>query len=209
MKVKTLNNYYNDENTYIVYDENTKNGIVIDPGYKYDGILKSCNDDNIKIKYIFLTHCHYDHISDLEPLREKTGAKIVSSKYASINIGDPDINHSVSGLGYALSAKKSEIILGDGEEFEVDGLKIKCILTPGHTNGGACYLVNDSKLFSGDTLFLRSIGRSDLPTGNGGELVNSIKNKLYTLDEGIEVYPGHGGATSIGYEKKYNMFVRG
>lgn len=209
MKVKTLNNYFNDENTYIVYDENTMSGIVIDPGYKVDGILKSCNDDNIKIKYIFLTHCHYDHISDLEPLREKTGAKAVSSKYASINIGDPDINHSVLGLGYALSAKKSEIILEDGEEFEVDGLKIKCILTPGHTNGGACYLVNNEKLFSGDTLFLRSIGRSDLPTGNGSELVSSIKNKLYTLDDETEVFPGHGGATKIGYEKKYNMFVRG
>ena len=183
MKVKTLNNYYNDENTYIVYDENTMGGIVIDPGYKYEGILKALGDDNIVVKYIFLTHCHYDHISDLEPLREKTGAKVVSSKYTSINIGDPDINLSLSGLGYALSAKSSEIILGDGEEFEVDGLKIKCILTSGHTNGGACYLVNDSKLFSGDTLFLRSIGRSDLPTGNGSELVSSIKNKLYTIDD--------------------------
>ena len=209
MKVKTLNNYFNDENTYIVYDENTMSGIVIDPGYKVDGILKALGDDNVKIKYIFLTHCHYDHISDLEPLREKTGAEVVSSKYASINIGDPDINYSLSGLGYILSAKKSEVILDDGEEFTLDGLKIKCILTPGHTNGGACYLVNDEKLFSGDTLFLRSIGRSDLPTGNGDDLVASIKNKLYTLDDDIEVYPGHGGVTTIGYEKKYNMFVRG
>ena len=209
MKVKTLNNYFNDENTYIVYDENTMSGIVIDPGYDADGILKALGDDNVKIKYILLTHCHYDHISDLEPLREKTGAEVVSSKLTSINIGNPDINFSVSGLGYALSAKSSEIILEDGEEFDVDGLKIKCILTPGHTNGGACYLVNNEKLFSGDTLFLRSIGRSDLPTGNGEDLIASIKNKLYTLDENIEVFPGHGGATTIGYEKKYNMFVRG
>ena len=126
-----------------------------------------------------------------------------------VDVRVADINFSMSGLGYALSAKSSEIILEDGEEFTVDGLKIKCILTPGHTNGGACYLVNDEKLFSGDTLFLRSIGRSDLPTGNGEKLVNSIKNKLYTLDDDIEVFPGHGGATTIGYEKKYNMFVRG
>lgn len=208
MKIRVLNNYYNDENTYIVYDENTLGGIVIDPGYKCDGILKECNENKINIKYIFITHCHYDHISDLEQLREKTGAPLVSSEKASINIGDCNINHSVLGLGYELSAKKSEIILKDGEKFDVDGLNIKCILTPGHTNGGACFLINDEKLFSGDTLFMRSIGRSDLPTGNSEELVNSIKNKLYILDDNIDVYPGHGGMTNIGYEKKYNMFVR-
>lgn len=209
MKIKTLTNYYNDENTYIVYDENTNNGIVIDPGYKCEGILSYCRDNKINIKYIFITHCHYDHISDLEELREKTSAPLVSSEKASINIGDPDINHSVSGLGYALSAKKSEIILGDNEELKLDGLTIKCILTPGHTNGGASFLINNEKLFSGDTLFLRSIGRSDLPTGNGLELINSIEKKLYTLDDSVEVYTGHGGKTSIGYEKKFNMFVRG
>ncbi len=209
MKIKTLNNYLNDENTYIVYDENTLGGIVIDPGYKTDGILKACNDDNIKIKYIFITHCHYDHIAYLEELREKTGVELISSENASFNIGKPEINHSISGLGYALSAKKSEIILGDNEEFTVDGLNIKCILTPGHTNGGACFLINNEKLFSGDTLFLRSIGRGDLPTGNPFELVKTIENKLYKLNDDIEVFPGHGEATSIGYEKKFNMFVRG
>ena len=209
MKIKTLNNYLNDENTYIVYDENTLGGIVIDPGYKTDGILKACNDDNIKIKYILITHCHYDHIAYLEELREKTGVELISSENASFNIGKPEINHSISGLGYALSAKKSEIILGDNEEFTVDGLNIKCILTPGHTNGGACFLINNEKLFSGDTLFLRSIGRGDLPTGNPFELVKTIENKLYKLNDDIEVFPGHGGKTSIGYEKKFNMFVRG
>ena len=96
MKIKTLNNYLNDENTYIVYDEKTLSGIVIDPGYKTDGILKACNDDNIKIKYILITHCHYDHIAYLEPLREKTGVKLISSENASINIGIPEINHSIS-----------------------------------------------------------------------------------------------------------------
>ena len=209
MKIKTLNNYLNDENTYIVYDENTKNGFVIDPGYKCDGILKSASDDGINIKYILITHCHYDHISDLEELREKTGAQLVSSKNGSINIGMPEINHSVSGLGYALSAKKSDIILNDNEEFKLDSLNIKCIYTPGHTNCGVSYLINNTKLFSGDTLFLRSIGRSDLPTGNGDELISSIKNKLYTLDDRTDVFCGHGLVTSIGYEKKFNMFVKG
>ena len=209
MKIKVINNYYTDENAYLVYDEDTLSGIVIDPGSDADKILGACSEENVIIKYIFLTHCHYDHILGLPKLREKTGALLVSSKYTSINIGDPDINHSVSGLGYAISERSSDILLKDNEEFTLDSLKIKCILTPGHTNGGACYLVNGSVLFSGDTLFLRSIGRSDLPTGNADELVSSIKNKLYTLDDDIKVYPGHGKETEIGYEKKYNMFVRG
>lgn len=209
MKIKTLNNYINDENTYIVYDENTKNGLVIDPGYNCDGILKAASDDEVNIKYILITHCHYDHISDLEELRERTKAPLVSSKWGSVNIGNPDINHSVLGLGYALSAKKSEIILNDNEELTLDSLKIKCIYTPGHTNCGVSYLINDKKLFVGDTLFLRSIGRSDLPTGDSETLVSSIKNKLYTLDDEIDVFTGHGPVTTIGYEKKFNMFVKG
>lgn len=209
MKIKTLNNYLNDENTYIVYDENTKNGLVIDPGYNCEGILKSASDDSINIKYILITHCHYDHISDLEELREKTGAKLVSSKNGSVNIGIPEINHSVLGLGYALSAKKSDIILEDNEELNLDGLNIKCIYTPGHTNCGVSYLINNKKLFAGDTLFLRSIGRSDLPTGDGEQLISSIKNKLYKLDDETDVFCGHGNVTSIGYEKKFNMFVKG
>ena len=209
MKIKTLNNYINDENTYIVYDENTKNGLVIDPGYNCDGILKAASDDELNIKYILITHCHYDHISDLEELREKTKAPLVSSKWGSVNIGNPDINHSVLGLGYALSAKKSDIILNDNEELTLDSIKIKCTYTPGHTNCGVSYLINGKKLFVGDTLFLRSIGRSDLPTGDSETLVSSIKNKLYTLDDEIDVFTGHGSVTTIGYEKKFNMFVKG
>lgn len=208
MKIKKLSNYMNDENTYIVYDENTNNGFVIDPGYKADGILKSANDDNIKIKYIFITHCHYDHISDMEQLREKTGALLVSGDKASINITDPAINLSYSGLGYNLSARKSDIVLKDGEEFEIDSMKIKCIYTPGHTNCCVCYLL-DNHIFAGDTLFLRSCGRHDLPTGDWDILKKSITEKLYTLDENIIVHPGHGDDTTIGYEKKFNLYIKG
>lgn len=209
MKIKTLNNYMNDENTYIVYDENTKNGFVIDPGYRCGGILKAAEDDGIIIKYILITHCHYDHISDLEELRRKTGALLVSGNKGSINISDPDINLSVSGLGYELLAKKSDIVLKDNEKFIVDGIDIKCFYTPGHTNCGVCYLVNDKKLFTGDTLFLRSIGRSDLPTGNQDTLVKSILTRIYTLPDDIYVFPGHGEQTSVGYEKKFNLYVKG
>ena len=127
---------------------------------------------------------------------------------ASINITDPDINLSYSGLGYELSAEKSDIVLKDNEELNIDGLNIKCIYTPGHTNCGVCYLINNEKLFTGDTLFLRSVGRSDLPTGDGDTLVKSIKTRIYTLDDDTEVFPGHGGQSSVGYEKKYNMYIK-
>lgn len=208
MKIKKLQNYVTDENTYIVYDENTKNGFVIDPGYKTEGILKAASDDGINIKYILITHCHYDHIEFMEELREKTGAFLISGDNASVNIGKPEINHSYSGLGYNISAKKSDIILSNGEEFTVDGIKVKCIYTPGHTNCGVCYII-ENHVFVGDTLFLRSIGRSDLPTGDAKTLEKSIKEKLYTLRDDTIVHSGHGNDTEIGYEKKFNLFVKG
>lgn len=208
MKIKKLVNYTTDENTYIVYDENTKNGFVIDPGYNTEGILKSAGDDDIKINYVFITHCHYDHIEFLEDLREKTGAKLVSGDNASVNIGNPAINHSSSGLGYDICAKKSDIILSDGENIKIDSMNIKCVYTPGHTNCSVCYIA-ENHVFSGDTLFLRSIGRSDLPTGSYTDLEKSIKEKLYVLDDDTVVHSGHGNDTSIGYEKKFNLFIKG
>lgn len=208
MRFKRLENYYNGENTYIVYNENTLSGLVIDPGYDADKIIQSAADDNIKIKYIFITHCHYDHIEYMEELRKKTNAPLVCGDKAGINITDPNINLSVSGLGYELSAEKAEIILKDGEEFSLDGMKIKCIYTPGHTNCSVCYLI-DRDMFCGDTLFLRNCGRWDLPTGDENTLVSSVKNKIYTLDEEIILHPGHGEKTTIGYEKKFNFFIKG
>lgn len=208
MKIITLNNYSTDENTYIVYDENTKSGFVTDPGCDSEDIIRAAENKNINIKYILITHCHYDHIAGMGELRKKISAPLVCGEKAGINIKDPSVNLSLSGLGYSLSAEKSEIILKDNEELAFDGLNIKCIYTPGHTNCSVCYLVNNNTLFSGDTLFLRSVGRSDLPTGNSSELIRSIKTRIYTLDDNIDIYCGHGKKTSVGYEKKFNLFVR-
>ena len=204
VKIETLTNYMTDENTYLIY--NNGSAVVVDPGNSADEIIKTAEKLGVKIEYVFITHCHYDHIEFLEELREKTGALLVSGDNASVNIGKPEINHSYSGLGYNISAKKSDIILSDGEEFSVDGIKIKCIYTPGHTNCGVCYLA-ENHIFVGDTLFLRSIGRSDLPTGDQKTLEKSIKEKIYTLDENIIIHSGHGNDTNIGYEKKFNFFV--
>ena len=207
MKFKRLENYQTDENTYIVYDENTLNGIVIDPGSDADKIIAAADSKDIKIKYIFITHCHYDHIEYMEELRKETGAPLACGKAAGINITDPDINLSPSGLGYPISAKKAEIILADGEELSLDGMIVKCIYTPGHTNCSVCYLIGND-MFCGDTLFLRNCGRWDLPTGDENTLISSVKNKIYTLDENIILHPGHGADTTIGYEKKFNFYIK-
>lgn len=197
---------YQDRNTYIVYDENTKNGVVIDPGCSMEKIEALISENRVNVKYILITHCHYDHIMSAGELKNKTGASIVCGDMASRNISNPDINLSFEGLGYVIDDIKADKVLGDGEVLSLDGLKIKCIYTPGHTNCGVCYLV-ENDLFCGDTLFLRSCGRWDLPTGNFDTLEKSIKEKLYTLPEDTATHSGHGYDSTIGYEKKKNFYI--
>lgn len=206
MKYTSVFDLDTSENTYLVYDENTLNGIIIDPGCDIDKILKMIEDNNVNIKYIFVTHCHYDHIKSIIELKEKTGAYIVSGDKGSDNLGNPGINLSKQGLGYEIKNIKSDIILEDGEIFDLDGLKFKCIYTPGHTSCGVCYLI-ENELFCGDTLFLRNCGRCDLPTGDFKTLENSIKNKLYILPDETVIHSGHGHDSTIGYEKKFNFYV--
>ncbi len=206
MKIEIIENIYNSENTYIVYDENTSEGVVIDPGSKACDIINKADEKGIKIKYILITHCHYDHIQYLEELRELTKAPLACGKKASINIGKPSINVSFLGLGYEINAREADIILEDGGAVYIGDTEIKCLYTPGHTECGVCYVAENS-VFSGDTLFLRNCGRWDLPTGDEKTLKESIRNILYKLDDSMNVYPGHDKPTSIGYEKKYNFFV--
>ena len=206
MNIKIINNYKTDENTYIVYDENGI-GFVIDPGNSHEEIIKFCQNSGIIIDKIILTHCHYDHIEYLEQLRENTKADLICSKNCSKNIQNERINLSIYGLGKEIKAKEAQIILNDNDKIKIGDMEVLCIYTPGHTNCSACFIV-ENNVFSGDTLSLRNCGRWDLPTGDENTLINSIKEKLYTLNEEYIVYPGHGSKTTIGYEKKYNLYVR-
>lgn len=207
MKFTSVFDNNTSENTYLVFDENTGNGLIIDPGCSMDKTEKMINENNVNVKYILLTHCHYDHISSLIPLKEKTGALIVTGDRGNVNIGNPSVNLSVYGLGYEINNIKSDKILSDGEVMELDTVKIKCIYTPGHTDCGVCYLI-ENELFCGDTLFLRTCGRWDLPTANVDVLEKSIKEKLYLLPDETVVHPGHGESTTIGYEKKFNFVFK-
>ena len=199
MEIKILNDLYSDENTYFLI-ENGK-AIVIDPGCSFEKTVKFADD--LEIDYIFLTHCHYDHITCVNELKEKYNAKVCCSKECAENIKNPNVSLTLMGLGKKLTVD-ADIILED--EFEFHGNIIKVIKTPGHTSCSTVYLTGEN-LFSGDTIFYQNVGRWDLPTGDGETLANSIREKIYTLPENVKIYPGHGKSTSVEYEKKYNMYV--
>lgn len=207
MKYTSVFDNETSENTYLVFDENEKTGVIIDPGCKLEKIENMIKENGVDVKYILLTHCHYDHIASMLPLKKVTGAEIVTGDKGSVTIGNPKINLTLHGLGYAIENVKTDVILKDNDVLNVGGLKIKCIYTPGHTECGVCYLA-ENDLFCGDTLFLRSCGRWDLPTGDMDTLFKSIKERLYTLPDGTAVHSGHGSDTTIGYEKKFNFCVR-
>lgn len=206
MIYKSIFHNENNENTYLVYDEATRNGVIIDPGCTMEKINELIDENNVNVKYILLTHCHYDHIENVNPLKEKTGALVVTGEKGAENVCDVSKNLSSFGLGYEINDVKSDIVLKDGEELNLDSLTFKCIYTPGHTDCCVCYLC-DNELFSGDTLFLRTVGRWDLPTGDFTALEKSIKEKIYTLPDSTGVHPGHGNSTTVGYEKKFNFNV--
>lgn len=196
MEIKIIKSFGLEQNCYLLINKNE--GILIDPGEDTFSILKSI--ENIDVKYILLTHCHFDHVYSLSEIR---GSKLVlGSKFLQKNIANSKI--VLSNLGDNFNAKIDDVFL-DGEEKIFCGIKIKCIYTPGHTDCSCCYLAENS-LFSGDTLFFGSIGRCDFPTGDYSELENSIRNKLYKLPDDTVVYPGHGEKTTIGQEKKYGYF---
>lgn len=200
--IEKIISYDFDQNCYLVYDEN-KNGFLVDPGFDTLKILKKIEDLKVNAEYIFLTHCHYDHIFGVNELRGHK--KLVCGEKCSENIGNIKMNVS-AGIGSPFTVAPADITVSDGTDIQIGDMKIHCIATPGHTNCGFCYLVEDA-LFSGDTLFLRNVGRWDLPGGNEAELKDSIRNRLFSLPEDTRVFCGHGGDTSIGYEKKYNFYV--
>ena len=194
-----------ENNIYLVADEKSGEAVLIDATQDLPEIQKAVKDLGVKVKYILLTHGHFDHILGLNSLKKSLNAPAVICK-DDLVISD-NINEFTRLFGLPDSVPpKYDMYIKDGDEILLGSYKIKVIHTPGHTEGGVCYLV-DGKLFSGDTLFRGSVGRPDLFGGNFGKLSDSIKNKLFKLDDKIEVFPGHGDMTTIGFEKKYNEII--
>ncbi len=206
MEIKSVQTGSLGVNTYYVRDEKTNIGFLVDPGGFNQRLVKMINDDVCEIKYIVLTHGHGDHIGGV--LEFKTlfpDAKIVASIHEKEFLATSSLNMSMDCCGKDLAIEADQWV-DDGTQLEVGEMTLKIITTPGHTPGGMCILVDDV-LFSGDTLFQQSIGRTDFPGGSFSQLSKSIKEKLFVLEDDIVVYPGHMGSTTIGVEKRSNPFV--
>lgn len=194
-------------NCYIIGNEETKEAVVIDPADEGEYIAKRVRSLGYTLKAILLTHGHFDHIMGADALRSATGAEIYSLEEEAKLMLDPMLN--CGGMAGCSVSLKPDKFFTDGEKLELAGFTFEVLFTPGHTSGGVCfYLEPEKAVFSGDTLFQESIGRTDLPTGNGRRLVKSINERLMPLPDDVTVYPGHGSMTTIGYERKYNYYLK-
>ena len=191
-------------NCYLVSTD--KAAVVIDPGYRSSEVLEFLDGAKDKERLILLTHCHFDHIGFADELSEITDTKIAIGEKDAFALSDNFVNLSAP-FGAPLSPFDADILLSDNQEVSVGDITFKVIHTPGHTVGGVCYLCGDI-MFSGDTLFNGSIGRTDFPGGDFSVLSASIK-KLYSLPDDTVLLSGHGEQTTILNEKRYNPFVRG
>jgi glyoxylase-like metal-dependent hydrolase (beta-lactamase superfamily II) len=208
MKLKIVVVTVLSENTYIYYDENIMEGIVIDPGGNSEKIINAIDSLGVKIKGIFLTHGHSDHIGAVEKVQAHTGASIFAHSDEEKLLKNSKLNMSYYMDGGPIAVTDSKWLY-DGDEYTFGSCTIKVIHTPGHTLGGCSFYDEKEKIvFTGDTLFLRDVGRTDLPGGNYETLEKSIRERLYTLPEDVTVYPGHGPETNIKRERTSNNYVK-
>lgn len=188
-------------NCYIVFDEESKEIMVIDPAGDVDKISEMIDILKGKLKYILLTHCHGDHIAGVNELKNRCGGKIVIHRFDAEGLNNTDINLATY-IGLDEIKLEADSRLDDGDLLHLGNLEFKIIHTPGHTAGGICvYCEEEKMLFSGDTLFRGTWGRTDTPTGNFEDIMSSIEKKLMTLPDETICYPGHGKATMIKEEK--------
>ena len=192
-------------NCYLVMNKETKALLIVDPADESQKIINRIAELQAKPEAVLLTHGHFDHIGAAGALHDRYGIPVCAFEDERQVLENVAYNHS--GMYGRTFTVKADRFFHDGEIADFAGVSIQVLHTPGHTAGGACYYIGSEKvLLSGDTLFFGSVGRTDLPTGNMRELHESVHQKLFALPEDTLVLPGHGEATSIGYEKQYNPY---
>lgn len=196
-----------DANNYLLIDENTKDAILIDCSSPDDAYISEIKKLSINLKTILLTHGHFDHILGCNKFHEEFGADIYASQEDIEQVAyAPQMTMTLGGIKIPEVTSVKNIVK-EGDKFKIGDVELTAISTPGHTKGGMCYLTNDGRLFSGDTLFRRSVGRTDFAGGSFEQIQKSVREKLFKLPDDTIVYCGHGPETTIGYEKKYNELV--
>ena len=193
-------------NCYLYACMESKKAVIIDPGADGKRIYRWVLEKGLKVDYILLTHGHVDHIGAVDELRELLGEVSVGIHAGDAGMLTDGKQNLSSYFGPGLVLKKADFLLQDGQEFSIGKEILKVISTPGHSPGGVCFLCSEG-LFSGDTLFAGSIGRTDFPGGSMDQLLDGVKKKLLILPEETRVFPGHGEETSIGEEKRDNPFL--
>lgn len=199
-------------NCYIVINDETKECFIIDPGASGKQLAEKIRQDNLTPVAVLLTHGHFDHAGGAKTLAEEFGIKIYAHEAEADTLHDPQKN--VSWMVGTKETYDADVFLQDEEVIAFAGFEVKVLHTPGHTEGGCCYYIADERvLFSGDTLFAQSVGRTDFPGGSMSQIVRSIQEKLMTLNEpgnlesDIMVYPGHNDPTTIETERMENPYL--
>lgn len=194
-------------NCYLVASAAGATGAVIDPGGDPGRILEEIEASGVQVAYVVNTHGHSDHVAANRQVLDATGAKLAIGELDAQILADPVANISAF-IGGQIDSPEAGILLGDGDELLLGELALRVMHTPGHTQGSIS-LLGEKALFSGDTLFAGSVGRTDLPGGSSRQLAASLAAKLVPLDNDVVVYPGHGESTTIGREKMMNPFMQG
>lgn len=206
MELKIIDSNPYGQNIYVYFD--SESAVIIDPGDSLEEMKQFIAEKNLSVKAILLTHGHFDHTFCVNELRDFTKAPVYAHADEAKLLENPEWNRSgYRGLAISVLADK---LFTDGDIFEIsDNARLKVIHTPGHTAGGVCYYDEEGGvIFTGDTLFRGTIGRTDMPTGNHNALIKSVREKLYTLPGEVKVYPGHEEGTTIEHERKYNSRVQ-